>query len=295
MSKTLKSMTAYGRATIDFEEGRFELEIIGTNRRHLEVNLSLPKELFRFEPLIKKWISEKVARGQINLNLYWKKREDRPLTIKPDLPLAKAIFHAAEELAIALKIPHVLSLHDLLQEKDILIHEKKIENEPLIEEFLKKVFDGGFDNFDKMKQKEGENLLKDLKARLLLLKENIEKIEKLSPKAATEYKLKLQERLKEFFSDIENDERILKEIALYADKIDITEEVVRFKSHLKQLNETLENQEGPKGKRIEFLLQELIREINTIGSKTALNEVSTLVVDSKCEIERIREQSQNVE
>lgn len=294
MTKTLKSMTAYGRASTDFEEGRFDLEIIGTNRRHLEINLSLPRELLRFEPLIKKWVADRVSRGQVSINLYWKKAEERAIKITADIALAKAIFKAAEDLALALKIPNVLSLKDLLQERDVLVYEKKVENDTIFEASLKKVVDEGFDNFDQMKQKEGENLLNDFVKRLNQLKENIEKIEKLSPNAVNEYRTKLQEKLKEYFENVENDERVLKEIALFADRIDITEEIVRFKSHLKQFETTLK-QEGPKGKRIEFLLQEFTREINTIGSKTALNEVSSLVVDSKCEIERIREQSQNIE
>lgn len=288
-------MTAYGRASREFSQGRFEVEIQGINRRHLEIHLNLPKELLRFEQDVRKWIGAKVTRGQISLYLNWRGAEGKVLAITPNIPLAKALKQAWMTIAKELHIAQELTLEMLKDEKGILLHEEAVGDENEIKNALKEVVEEALDAFEGMRKKEGSLLSTDFASRLALLKQYIEKIQELSKDATSGYREKLLERLKELFAGAENEERVLKEVALFAERIDITEEIVRFRSHLEQLETALSQEKEAKGKRCEFLLQELGRETNTIGSKTNLAPLSSLVVECKCELERLREQVQNIE
>jgi uncharacterized protein (TIGR00255 family) len=284
-------MTAYGKASKEFSLGRFDVEIQAVNRRHLEIVVSLPKELQRFEIDVRKWVSASVERGQVSVYVSWRPAEGA-LALVPNLPLARALKAGWESLAKELQVPVSFSLEMLKDEKGLFLQEDKVLNETDWKEALKQAVEGALEKFNVMRAKEGQSLANDFKERLAFLALTIERVAEQSKEAVKGQREKLTQRMQELFSDVE--ERVLKEIALYAEKIDITEEIVRFRSHLEQLHDALGRQEA-KGKRIEFLLQEAGREINTIGSKNTLASVSKLVVECKVELEKLREQVQNIE
>ncbi len=297
---TLKSMTGFGSSSQQTTFGRFDIEIQSVNRRHLEIVFSLPKQLNRLESELRAWLSSRVGRGQISCSVYWKKSPNKAVSVTPNIELGKAMKKALEQLAKTLKVDSKVTLEMLNREKEILSFEEGVDEKKITMHVLEKGLSAAFDQFEKIKEDEGLALAADFKKRLAQLKKWIDKIKSLSKEATQHHRQKLLTRLEEVLGkSVENDERILKEIALYAEKIDIEEEVVRFNSHLNQMNEmvetTLSSKTDAKGKRIEFLLQELLRECNTIGSKASHATVAATVVDIKCELERLREQVQNVE
>ncbi len=295
----LKSMTAYSRSILVVPLGRFVVELQSVNRKFLEINTFLPKLLIRFDGAIKKWIGEKVLRGQVNVRLSVAFNQGTSSIVVPNLPLVIQLKSAWDQIADALEIPAgQFSLSLLAEEEGILTHEDEIQDEELIKDALKSLFLQALDQLLQMKLREGEALQSDILQRLDKLKAAIGRITEKAPDAVQKYKEKLLLKMQEVLKAVsvnENDERLMKEICLFADKVDIAEEITRFNSHLAQFNEMINSQQEGLGKTLEFLVQELNREINTIGSKSADVEIARLVIDVKAELERIREQIQNVE
>lgn len=294
----LKSMTAYGRATIAAPLGHFTAEIQSVNRKHLEIHTYLPKELTRFDSDVRKWISEAVNRGQINVKINACFELESPVVVKPNLSLARQIKGAWDAIAndLGLDPAKSFNLSLLKNETGILLYEEDLKNEDEVRSVLKKAIEEALNPFLEMKQVEGHALYLDIAKRLKRLEEAIQKINSKASGATDKFRQKLIDRIEEVLpGKVENEERILREIALYAEKIDIEEEITRFNSHLKQVDSLIQSKSGSIGKSFEFLLQELNREANTIGSKTSDVEVSHLVVSMKSELERIREQIQNIE
>lgn len=290
-------MTAYGRATILSILGRFSVEIQSVNRKHLEINTILPPEFIRFDTEIKKWISNAVGRGQINVKLRVVFEKTSPLTALPNLPLARQIQKAWYELAdhLGIKVDDKRLIDILAQTENILLFDE-LQNEDEYKSLLQQAVEQAIVQLLIMKEAEGKALTVDISARLDAITQMILKIEEKAPGATIRYREKLQERLKEALgASIENEERILREVCVFADKIDIAEELIRFDSHLMQTRSLLKLEGESVGKTLEFLIQELNREINTIASKSSDAEVSGLVIKIKTELERIREQIQNIE
>lgn len=290
-------MTAYGRSSIDTFLGRLSVEIQSLNRKFLEINCFLPKELVRYEADIRKFISEKVLRGGINIKISASFSKKTPVMVRPNLPLARQMKAAWDEIAKDLGLERGFNLQMLAHENSgILLYDEDLQDEELYRKAILEALELALKGFLEMKNLEGKTLLEDIKNRLINLKQGIEKIAEYAPEATTKYRQKLIERLEELLpGSIENEERILRELGIYAERIDISEEVIRFQSHLKQFIDLLSSSEISIGKTLEFLIQELNREINTIGSKSNHVQVSRLVVEIKGELERIREQIQNVE
>lgn len=298
----LKSMTAYGRACLVSKIGRLTVELQCVNRKHLEINTFLPKELLRYDAEIKKWIAAAVGRGQVNVKLNVVFDRASPLLITPNLPLARQLKNAWHAIANDLKIqiPDEALVRVLSMEDELLVYDEDDHDEELYRTALHQVIEQALKQLVSMKITEGRALYEDIGARFAKLAQWIQEIAAKAPGATNRYREKLAEKLQEVFgSSIENEERIMRELCVYAEKIDIAEELTRFHSHLKQVNELMgqsstANNQGV-GKTLEFLVQELNREINTIGSKSADLDVSRLVIDVKSELERIREQIQNIE
>jgi uncharacterized protein (TIGR00255 family) len=294
----LKSMTAFGRKSLVTELGRFIVEIQSVNRKHLEINIVLPRDFARFEVDLRNWMAKSVLRGQVNVKVTIATTKESPVIISPNLPLVRQYKEAWD------KIQDDLSLHFeessfatlLSKEVGIFINEENI-NEEEYRESIKSAVDLALEELIRMKLHEGMALQNDISSRVNNLKRWIAEISLKAPGATQKYRQRLLERLKEFLemTASEVDERILKEIAIYAEKIDITEEIIRFQSHLDQFEKLMESGSESIGKTLEFLIQELHREINTIASKSSDLEVSRLVIDCKSELERMREQIQNVE
>lgn len=296
----LKSMTAYGRGVSSFDYGTFTLEIQSVNRRHLEMSISLPRLLSRFEMLIRKTLTEHVGRGMVNVFVGWSSEAKNSVKVIPNFSLARGIKDAWEQIAYDLGLQTDISLSLLAREKDLFLLEEELPDEESFRSALEKGLDEALGYFLKMKKVEGEALSHDLHERLGRLQKWIEAVEVYAPAVPVKYREKLTERLEELFAGSgENEERVLREVALLAERADVTEEIVRFKSHLKQFQERLEEPlvepTETRGKTLDFLLQELNREVNTVGSKAADLSITQHVVTIKAELEKMREQVQNIE
>lgn len=292
----LKSMTAYARASVKKTVGRFVVEIQSVNRKFLEVNTMLPQELFRFDGEIKNLISDVVSRGQVTVKLFAEYDDETPVSVKPNLPLVRQIKNAFDSMIKELDIQDHFTLDLLKDEKKVLLYTEEFKNE---EEYLfaiKEVMKSALSTLLDMKIKEGNSLLEDIQGRVNKLQKSIEQIEVLSPECAPKLREKLIAKLNEVMPGfIENEERVLREVCLFAEKVDIAEEITRFKSHIQQFTDLLNSKSDTIGKTLEFLTQEMNREINTIGSKAAHIEITKQVIEVKAELERIKEQIQNVE
>lgn len=296
----LRSMTAFGRAEVFSTVGRFLVEIQSVNRRHLEIQCSLPRQLNRFEIEMRKWIESKIGRGQVSLTLFWRSEEKESLVAVPNLALVKALKGAWKKIAEEISAPQELPLPLLMQQKDLIFFEEEIKEESLYQETLKTAVFNALDQAIRMKEKEGKALAIDLLYRISQIEDTIEKIAVAAPNASSKYREKLRNRLEELFTgQSDNEDKVLREVALFSEKIDITEEIVRLKSHLKQFMEIVKTPSTgnteTKGKTLEFLVQEMHREVNTIGSKSTELSISQWVIYLKSEIEKIREQVQNIE
>lgn len=294
----LKSMTAYGRSVYVCPEGRFVAELHSVNKRFLEVNVHLPRELIRFERDIKKRIGKKFSRGQVNVFLNIQMTGESNISVKPNLTLAKQLKTAWTEIESELDIAETpnFDLSLIASEKSLFFYDDDLQDDGVIKEALEKAITGALEAAIEMKEDEGRALKDDMAGRLPTLSKKLELISEKVPNATKRYKERLLANLEEILpGSTENEERILREVALYADRIDISEEISRFRIHLEKYQNLLESESSAIGKTLEFLVQEMHREVNTIGSKSSDAEVSHLVVDIKSELEKTREQVQNVE
>jgi uncharacterized protein (TIGR00255 family) len=293
----IKSMTAYGRSCISSSLGRFVVEIQSVNRKHLDVSVLLPKELARFDAEIKQWIAAEVFRGQVTVKIFVSFEKSSPVVVTPNLPLVRQMKSAWDQIIRELGLdPSTAFSLDLLPQEEILLFDETLQNEEEYRENLRKCMQEALIPFQDMRKREGVALQEDILKRLVIIDTALKKIKLKAPEATGKYRKKLQERLEEVLAgSIENEERILREVTLYAERIDITEELVRFDSHIAQAYLLLENGTESVGKTFEFILQEMNREINTISSKSSEIEVSKGVIEIKSEIERMREQIQNIE
>lgn len=292
----LKSMTAYGRAAASSLLGRIVVEIQSVNRKFLEVLINSPQELQHLELEIRKKVSQVVGRGQVLIRISAVYEGETPVTVSPNLNLAKEMKAAWEQLAKELtQGKETFSLEFLDKEKVLCFNDHRIED-PAYSDLLFEALDAALKQLKEMKMAEGIILQKDIQKRLNLMNEALNQIEAKSVDAPKKYREKLIERIHEVVPGVvENEDRILREIVLYAERVDITEEIIRFRAHLERMEQFLSPQENSSGKTIEFLLQELGRETNTIGSKCQDAVIAHYVVDIKSELEKIREQLQNVE
>jgi len=291
----LISMTGYGQAAKKGATGPVIVEILSKNRKFLETSVfNLPDAFFGIEIEIKKEVQEVIKRGQVVVRLRMEKEEG----VCADLPskdLLQELKQKWVELAIELgyekkdiDLSFILDQSDFSKSLIVYSQEDKKVIFSCLKEALKSIV--------KMKKEEGELLQKDFEKRLTLILSFVEKIEKNSENEPSLYRDKLVNRVGDYFSESDEDrERILKEIVLFSDRVDISEEIVRLKSHLDQFKKILKSTETVLGKKLDFICQEIFREINTISSKTTDLKNTDLVIQIKSELEKIREQVQNVE
>ncbi len=283
-----RSMTGYGRSERQSAKGRLVVEIQSVNRKYLEINISQPKELFRYEIELKKMLASFILRGQVGLRVFF--AADKMADNLPDLQQLHSLQKAYGELCGALGYSaKSLDLPFLIEESRKMPAMVEFEDKELLIDTVKKAVA----ELLKMKQEEGEQLTTDILSRIKGIGSHVDLIEKSAPEAALQYREKLKERLSEIFNE-GVDERLLREVALLADKLDINEEIIRLRSHMHALLAALQ-EEGAIGRKLDFILQEAMREINTIGSKSTLLSVLNSVVCIKTELEKIREQVQNIE
>ena len=297
----LRSMTAYGRKKMVFEDIEILIELQSINKKHLEIQIKAPHEFLSFDCEIRKTVSELIFRGHINVHVTAAFKSASSAHVTVNIPLATEIKNAISHLCQTLGLVQNRdeeSLHRILLEKGVLqiIHE--IDDISLYQEKLSDTLKGALQNLLAFKEKEGRMLLSEFKTRLVLLSDYIKKVSENSDNATNRHRLRLNEILEtENTSSPDLDERIAREIALLAEKLDISEEISRFCYHLQHFEEVM-MEEGvaySKGKTLEFILQELQREINTISSKSQDVHISKQAILMKSLIEQMREQVQNVE
>ncbi len=293
---TIKSMTGFGRGTGSFGGVDFTVDIKSVNHRFFDFSARIYKDYAYLEEPIKKKIAESVARGKIDVYFHTEKStEETELTATVDYNLVRAYLDAAQQLTEKCGIENDFRASRLLTLPDVMT----ITQPEIAEEDVKTAVLAGVDqalaSFIAMREVEGQKLKKDLLDNLSFIASSVEKVEKLAPESVSAYRQRLEERIRETLADRNIDEnRLMTEVAIFADKVAVDEETVRLRSHLAQFEGLLE-QGGPIGKKLDFLVQEMNREINTIGSKCNSIEITRIVVDVKSCIEKIREQIQNVE
>ncbi|HTY21138.1 MAG TPA: YicC/YloC family endoribonuclease [Geobacteraceae bacterium] len=291
----IKSMTGYGKHEVTLEHGRIIAEIRAVNHRYGEVFVKLPRSLLSLENDVRKCIAERLKRGKIEVYVQFEGVAGAGGTPAINIPLAKAYYDAFVKLKDSLGLYDPVPLSLIASQKDLLISEESGESYDSVRGALIDAVRMAVDHLDAMRLREGRALLEDLRPRRLLLSALLTRVTERSPNAVAENAARFKARVMQLTGDNGIDEgRLVQEIALMADRWDINEELVRFRSHLKQFDETMEMDE-PIGRKLDFLIQELNREVNTIGSKANDAEITSIIVELKSELEKIREQVQNIE
>lgn len=291
----IKSMTGYGKNEATLENGRIIVEIRSVNHRYSELSVKLPRPLLALENSVRKTVAERIKRGKIEVYIQQEATVAAGGLPTVNIPLAKAYYEAFTRMKEALGLYDPVPLALIAAQKDLLVTEENgIRGEGLHDLLIGAVRDA-VDNLDAMRSREGRALLEDLQERRSLLSVLVERIKGRTPLAVAENLARYKTRVMQLAGDSGVDEgRVAQEIALMAERWDINEELVRFNSHIKQFDETLEINE-PVGRKLDFLIQELNREVNTIGSKANDAEITSFIVELKAELEKIREQVQNIE
>ena len=291
----MKSMTGYGRAKIENDTREYIVEVKSVNHKYLDINIKLPKTLFCIEDKIRKVISNKISRGKIDVFVTYINYGIEGKTILINKDIAKMYIKEIEEIATENNIASGIRATEISKFPEVLNVIVDEEDEEKIWLELNKCLEKALDNFIEMRTTEGEKIKEDLKQRLDEIDENINEIFKNSTGLVEEYVVKLRKRIQEILNtDVVDETRLAQEIVIYSDKTSIEEEITRIKSHIIQFKELL-NSEGAIGKKADFIIQEMNREINTLGSKSGKFEITQLVIKIKTQIEDIREQIQNIE
>lgn len=289
------SMTGYGRSRRTAENYDITVEMKSVNHRYADFSIKLPRFCVFLEDDIKKCISKKVSRGKIDVFVTVRKEEDDSKEFTINTAAAKSLIDSLRSLSESFGLKDDLTLSSVAGFDDIFEINYKEEDEDLLKSCVLNVLDEALDAFCETRKREGEKLVADMKMRNDTVRKKLEEIKKLEPQTVAQYRARLEERIRELISDAAVDEsRLLTETAIMADKLSITEEIVRLSSHLDEFERIITSDE-PVGRRLDFLMQEMNRETNTIGSKSNSLEIARLVVDIKAELEKMREQLQNLE
>lgn len=290
----IRSMTGFGKNNLSINDRNYQVEIKSVNHRYLDINIKMPRQLTYLEDDVKKAVSSKIKRGKIDVSISFENNSTEGRNIKINTEIAKMYIEQLKKLAQEQKILSDIQVTEITKLPDVLNIDIEQDDNDIKQELLESV-NIAVDNLVKMKQTEGSKIAEDLIKRINYIEQKILKISELSTGLIEEYVVKLEERIKEILkTDIIDKSRIAQEVVIYADKTSIEEEVTRLKSHIIQFKNLLEEQ-GAIGKKIDFLIQEMNRETNTIGSKANNLDIVNGVVDIKTELENIREQIQNIE
>lgn len=289
----MKSMTGFGRGGVETDFGKVSVEARSENHRFLDINFQLPEAISSFEPSLIEIVKEFMSRGKVRITIVAEGLKNKSPVINTKLAkeFRSTLERLKKELGIKekIKIEHILMVKEFFsfEEKKALSKEHHDDIEKALREALKKL--------DEMRKHEGKKLEKDLKQRTLIAERLTGKIEAKRENFTKEIAEKLRGRIKELLNEIEIDEtRLYQEVAILADRSDITEETVRLKAHINKFKETF-NKDGSIGRELDFLLQEMNREAGTISAKSKDAEISHLIVELRSEIEKMREQAQNIE
>ncbi len=291
----IRSMTGYGSCEFNLFGQTSSVDIKSVNHRFLDVAVKTPKFLVPLETEIKRTVAASLARGKVEISIKVNSSENSVSCIALNKEALKNVYEMLEQIKNMLSVPGEISLQDIMALKDFIFEYKdSCSDLSRFWESIKTAIDSALENLEEMQRAEGSEIEKDILQRLDIIKRTVEEIEDIYPSALKLRQNNLVQRVKTLCRDIEIDEnRLYLEIAVMADKSDITEEIVRIKAHIKQFLSFFETSD-PSGRKFDFLVQELNREINTVGAKASNAEISHKVVIIKNELERVREQIQNI-
>lgn len=291
----IRSMTGFGRAQVSVEGYNITVEIRSVNNRYFDFYAKMPRTFSFLEEKVKSLLSTEISRGKVECSLQIETTADESVIVSINEPLAVGYVKAVEELAEKFDVKNDLTALSLARFSDILSITKAPVDEEDLWNKVQVAVKEALAEFVKMREIEGEKLKADVLSRADLIINNVAYIEERSPETVKAYSEKLLERMKTVLGDTQVDEaRILTEAAIYADKVAVAEETVRLRSHIDQLHSMLDSNEAV-GRKLDFLVQEINREANTIGSKAQDVDIARRVIDIKAEVEKIREQIQNIE
>lgn len=291
----IRSMTGYGRGEGQQEGKKLTIELKAVNHRYSEVVVRLPKIFSPLEDGIRKKVLTCVARGRVDVFLTLETFGEQKKAIKVDKELGLAYYNALKELGAETGIPGELNLREISQLPDVLRIQDQEEDLEALAAWVDGILSNGIAALVQMRETEGHKLKEDLLEKLAKIQDISGEIALRAPNVVEEYRTRIYNRIKEILHENQPDEsRLLTEVAIFADRCNIDEEIVRLKSHCKQMAANLESKE-PVGRKLDFLIQEMNREINTIGSKANDLQITSLVVEAKSELEKMREQIQNIE
>lgn len=291
----IKSMTGFGRFEVSEAQRKFTVEMKGVNHRYLDINIRMPKKLSFFESAIRTLLKQYAQRGKVDIFITYEDMTETQGVLKYNESLAAEYMECFKMMEETFGLENDIRVSTLSRYPEVLTMEEQTENEEELWSSLEKALKGAFTQFVETRTAEGAHLKEDLLGKLDGMLEKITLIEERSPQIVSEYREKLEEKVKELLEDTQIDEgRIAAEVVIFADKICTDEEVVRLKSHIAHMKETLESDEGI-GRKLDFIAQEMNREANTILSKANNLEISNIAIDLKTEIEKVREQIQNIE
>lgn len=290
----IKSMTGFGRATKHYHHATLHIEIKSVNHRFSDQIIRMPKQFLYLEEQIKKIISNYLHRGRVEVFVTLEDEEKKGQEIIVDWPLLDQYYQLFHQLKDKYSIKEPVSLRDLLnQEECFQIVERELDMEELSEILLATVEEAVV-QLNNMRAVEGMELYKDLETNLKQTEKWVKQLQSLAPEVIAQYREKLKTRIESYLPESIDEARLITEVAIFADKADINEELVRLHSHIRQFYQIMEEQ-SPIGRKLDFLLQEMNREINTIGSKANSAAIGSIVVEIKSCLEKMKEQIQNIE
>lgn len=291
----LKSMTGYGRTQKILNGRDILVEIRSVNHRYYEYSSRVPRTYSYIDEKLKSLLKQKVSRGKVDVNVSINNIEGRDTEIAINKGVAEGYVNALRSVAVELSLDDDITLSKLIKLPDIFNVQKTPDDEEQVWNDVAEVAGEALERFIEMREKEGEKLRTDVLEKTSLILEMVSRVEEISPKTTENYRNRLYQKLSEILDgkDIDN-QRIVTEAAIFAEKIAVDEETVRLRSHISQLTDLLDSGDAI-GRKLDFIVQEMNREVNTIGSKAQDLNITKLVVDMKAELEKIREQIQNIE
>ena len=292
----LKSMTGFGAGLVETEDFRAAIEVKAVNQRYLDLDVRMPHVLDPFLEPMKNKVKEYASRGKLTVSVQFFDKREHVREIRLDKPLAIAYHKALNEISDLLHLPRPDDVQAISAYPGVLTAMETQDGLEGADEVLLSALEQAMVQFTEMREKEGENLKADFLKRVDLLSSQVEEVAALGPEIVRQYRERLEATVKEALEGAEIDEaRIIQEVAIYSDRVNFTEEIVRLRSHFEQFRNILENAEAPVGRKLDFLIQEMNREVNTTASKANNVCAAKIAVEMKSEIEKLREQVQNIE
>ncbi|WP_294784199.1 YicC/YloC family endoribonuclease [uncultured Eubacterium sp.] len=291
----IKSMTGFGRCELSNDKRKITVELKSVNHRYLDINIRMPKKLNFFEAAIRNLLKEYMQRGKVDVFISYEDFSEQTMAVKYNAAIAREYLGYLQQMADELNLENDIRVSTLSRYPEVLTMEEQTPDEEELWSQLEQAIRNACTQFSETRAVEGTHLKQDLVEKLHHMKSNVDKVEERAPEIIKEYRAKLGEKVQELLGDTQIDEaRLSTEIILFADKICTDEETVRLKSHITSMLNALDGNEGI-GRKLDFIAQEMNREANTILSKSNDLETSDIAIELKTEIEKVREQIQNIE